>query len=48
MVDGQIVKNIMKAMSNSAFIISLFGSFRDEQYLIFVMEPGLGGELFEL
>ncbi|CAD7955388.1 unnamed protein product [Amoebophrya sp. A120] len=38
-------KNIL-AMCDSAFVIRLFATFKDDQYLFFVLEPALGGELY--
>jgi len=33
---------------DSAFVIKTYATFHDDQYLYFLMEPAMGGELFEL
>mmetsp|Transcript_19463 Transcript_19463/g.48763 ORF Transcript_19463/g.48763 Transcript_19463/m.48763 type:complete len:836 (-) Transcript_19463:646-3153(-) len=38
-------KNIL-AMCDSPFVIKLFATFQDDQYLFFVLEPAMGGELY--
>lgn len=41
-------KNTMRAVDGSPFVLRLHATYKDEQYLYFLLETALGGELFEL
>merc|ERR1712048_226927 len=40
-------KNI-NSMLDSPFVVKLYNTYNDEQYLYFLLQPALGGEAFEL
>mmetsp|Transcript_19465 Transcript_19465/g.48766 ORF Transcript_19465/g.48766 Transcript_19465/m.48766 type:complete len:823 (-) Transcript_19465:925-3393(-) len=46
MQQGTMREKHILALCDSDFVIKLFATFKDQQYLYFVLEPALGGELY--
>lgn len=46
MQQGTIREKDILALCDSDFVIKLFATFKDDQYLYFLLEPALGGELY--
>lgn len=46
MQQGTMREKEILALCDSDFIIKLFATFKDDQYLYFLLEPALGGELY--
>jgi len=46
MQQGTMREKEILALCDSDFVIKLFATFKDDQYLFFLLEPALGGELY--